>query len=248
MRIEEISGVKRRENNGEITGYPEDLHVVYFHRDPITRDVVYVGEGRTCRAFTLSNRGEAHFLWLYEQLKSGFSIMDIVEIRSEGYTKDEAKAVERHNIERCLKEGCTLFNVIHNPGKRSNTGSNHHKWGQTIYELISPDGEVIIINGGITAFLKEHGLCSSNLKRVITGQQSSTKGWKARIISNLNEDVNGKRNKLFTAEERSASTTTERCEDSGEVSDRLDGIRSIGDRSAHESFYENFGVRLNSDL
>ena len=117
MNIEEISGVKRRENSTEIVGYPTDQYVVYFHRDPETRDVVYVGEGKTCRAYTISARNEDHFMWLHEKLVEGYTMEEIVDVRSTGYTKKEAKAVERHNIERCLKEGCKLFNINHNPYK-----------------------------------------------------------------------------------------------------------------------------------
>ena len=122
MRIEDIKGVSRRNNAAEIKGFPEDQHVVYFHRDPETQDVVYVGEGKTCRPYTL-NRSEEHFLWLMEQLDKGYTMEDIVDVRSTGYTKQEAKAVEKHNIKRCLIEGCKLFNVNHNQYK-SREGSN----------------------------------------------------------------------------------------------------------------------------
>jgi hypothetical protein len=49
---------------------------------------------------------------------------------------------------------------------------------ETYPDLVSPTGEVISINGSLSAFAKEHSLQLGNLSRVINGIRNSHKGWK----------------------------------------------------------------------
>lgn len=119
--------IEVREGTDEVIKYPIDMFCVYVHRDPETLDVVYVGKGTLHRAFQIINRGYDHHLWLLNKLKE-FEIQEIVEIKGGNMTEAEALVVETHEIKCCLRFGCNLFNVTHNPYRRTRrkiSGSNN---------------------------------------------------------------------------------------------------------------------------
>ena len=110
--------IEIRENTNEVIRYPEDMYCVYVHKDPETLDVVYVGKGTLHRAFQMTHRGYDHHVWLLEKLEK-FEIQEIVEIKGGNMTEQEALIVETHEIKCCLRHGCNLFNVAHNPYRRT---------------------------------------------------------------------------------------------------------------------------------
>ena len=113
-----MRNIQIRDNTFEVVKYPEDMYCVYFHRDPETLDVVYVGKGTLHRAFQITNRGYDHHVWLIDKLEK-FKIQEIVEIKGGQMTDEEATVVESHEIKCCLRLGCNLYNVTYNPYRRT---------------------------------------------------------------------------------------------------------------------------------
>ena len=118
-----LRNIKVREGTDEVIKYPDDMFCVYTHRDPETLDVVYVGKGTLHRAFQIVNRGYDHHLWLLDKLKE-FEIQEIVNIKGGNMTEGEALVVETHEIKCCLRSGCNLYNVTHNPYRRTRRNNN----------------------------------------------------------------------------------------------------------------------------
>ena len=48
-----MRNIEIRENTNEVIRYPEDMYCVYFHQDPETDEVIYVGKGTLHRACLL---------------------------------------------------------------------------------------------------------------------------------------------------------------------------------------------------
>ncbi len=113
-----MRNIEIRKDTQEVVKYPEDMYCVYFHRDPETLDVVYVGKGTLHRAFQITNRGYDHHVWLLDKLVE-HQIQDIVKIKGGQMTDEEATIVETHEIKCCLRSGCNLYNVTHNPYRRT---------------------------------------------------------------------------------------------------------------------------------
>lgn len=61
--------------------------------------------------------------------------------------------------------------------------TNHPMWGNTEYEVISPEGEKFNVSGGWKEWCFSRGLNPSNMRKVALGERKSCKGWKAKIIN-----------------------------------------------------------------
>tara|TARA_R100001463_G_scaffold87280_1_gene141962 strand:- start:106 stop:564 length:459 start_codon:yes stop_codon:yes gene_type:complete len=117
--------IEIREDTHEVVKYPEDMYCVYFHKDPETDNVVYVGKGTLHRAYQITNRGYDHHIWLLDKL-SVHKIQDVVVIKGGQMTDKEATVVESHEIKCCLRNGCDLFNVTHNPFRKTRRNNAEH--------------------------------------------------------------------------------------------------------------------------
>jgi hypothetical protein len=78
-------------------------------------------------------------------------------------------------------------NIDNHPMKKHNIlekfkGCNNPNYGKTKYKILSPEGEVFIIDGGITNWCKSRGLNNSTLRQVAQGKYKHHKGWTAKII------------------------------------------------------------------
>ena len=110
--------IEIRENTNEVIRYPEDMYCVYFHQDPDSKTVTYVGKGTLHRAYQITNRSYDHHVWLLDKLGT-HRIQDIVVIKGGQMTDKEATVVESHEIKCCLRRGSDLFNVTHNPFRKT---------------------------------------------------------------------------------------------------------------------------------
>jgi len=114
-----LDGAKMRPDAAnEVTGYPKSMHIVYRHVDPETRDTVYVGEGKIHRAYEVCGRKYEHHQWIVDKL-TNFHFEDIVVIEGGNYTKDEARKIEKILIQKYIRKGCNLFNVVHNDYRKA---------------------------------------------------------------------------------------------------------------------------------
>ena len=113
-----LRNIEIRENTNEVVKYPEDMYCVYFHKDPESDSVIYVGKGTLHRAYQITNRSYDHHVWLLDKLGS-HRIQDIVVIKGGQMTDKEATVVESHEIKCCLRRGSNLFNVTHNPFRKT---------------------------------------------------------------------------------------------------------------------------------
>ncbi len=84
-------------------------HYVYFHVDPFTDEVRYVGAGSGGRAWSCSHspkseggrrgaRSNDHYEWLISLFDHGFTMGDIVDIIAQGLTRQEALNHEKDII------------------------------------------------------------------------------------------------------------------------------------------------------
>lgn len=79
----------------------EVLHYLYYHVDPDTREVLYVGTGSKERAWLSrqhNRNNPAHFSWLAELEKQGFTPDAWVEIYFSSFDREEVLALERQRI------------------------------------------------------------------------------------------------------------------------------------------------------
>ncbi len=92
---------------------------VYLHRDPLTKEIKYVGKGTGGRAWACTwsqiggprrgNRSEDHQNWLSSLFDSGFTMGDIAEIIAQGLTNEHAQIIEKKELEKYDKKN--LFNL-----------------------------------------------------------------------------------------------------------------------------------------
>ena len=113
-----MRNIEIRENTNEVIRYPEDMYCVYFHQDPDTDEVIYVGKGTLHRAYQITNRSYDHHVWLLDKLDT-YKIQDIVKIKGGQMTDKEATIVEAHEIKCCLRRGSDLLNVAQNPFRKT---------------------------------------------------------------------------------------------------------------------------------
>lgn len=78
-------------------------YYVYFHIDPISKEIVYVGEGSGGRAWQCSktNRHDKdHYGWICNLLESGFTPQDFVVVIQKNMTLADARKCETEYIKR----------------------------------------------------------------------------------------------------------------------------------------------------
>lgn len=86
-------------------------YYVYAHQDPITQEYVYIGKGRSCRAFRamqLGHRSEAHAEWLDDQYHNGNIPVKFLWLH---LSEEEAKDKEQEAIKKYKPK----FNKHYNP-------------------------------------------------------------------------------------------------------------------------------------
>ena len=85
----------------------ESVYYVYEHRDPVSREVVYVGHGVDGRAYEFfkpcARRCYEHAEWAYNLMSKDYLPSDLVRIRAFGVSKKSAMRIER-DILRKQKE------------------------------------------------------------------------------------------------------------------------------------------------
>lgn len=94
-------------------------YYVYFHIDPKTHEVLYVGKGTGGRAWDTSRSRKynpEHIKWLQNKMKEGYIPTDYVVILDKGLTETEAFKKEKEYLH---KNGNTKFNRT--------TGENNHQ-------------------------------------------------------------------------------------------------------------------------
>ena len=70
---------------------------IYYHIDPRDSMVKYIGIGKFDRAWSIrrNQRKDSHVVWLEELFKEGYTLSDIVVIRYNQITKQEALLKEK---------------------------------------------------------------------------------------------------------------------------------------------------------
>ena len=86
----------------------QSFYYVYFHVDPDTCKIMYIGMGQKGRAWAITNSGgdnaaygnrnKDHYEWFVYLESLGYTLNEIVEITAKGLTKQEALALERDLI------------------------------------------------------------------------------------------------------------------------------------------------------
>jgi hypothetical protein len=81
-----------------------NIYYVYFHRNPYTEEIVYIGKGCHGRAWDVTrcrNQHKEHQDWMKHLCLSGYLPSDWVEIVEKELTEEEANKAEKryiHNI------------------------------------------------------------------------------------------------------------------------------------------------------
>jgi hypothetical protein len=87
-----------------------EIHYVYYHIDPRTDEIVYVGHGSYERAWVCRTTGPGrsieHATWCKELMGAGYTPQDWVRIHIWSLSKDKAKKLEAIKI----KEDAPRFN------------------------------------------------------------------------------------------------------------------------------------------
>lgn len=91
----------------------ENNFYVYAHKDPISQEIQYVGIGQYDRAWNArkNHRKPRHIKWIFEQYDKGFTLADIVEIKSNQLTKEQA--ISQESI--LINELRPVLNELKNP-------------------------------------------------------------------------------------------------------------------------------------
>jgi hypothetical protein len=76
----------------------------------------------------------------------------------------------------------TKQRISNNKKRHFEDKSNHPMWGNTVYEVESPDGEKHIVSCGWKDWCQSRNLSPSNLRNVALGIRKHHKGWKAKIL------------------------------------------------------------------
>lgn len=102
-------------------------HYVYYHIDPISSQVKYVGKGSGNRAYeTKYRRNHRHLEWLSELEKNGMAVK--IEIPFEFESETDAYKKEKDLIADFRSKGIDLFNIL--PGGDPMSGSNNPMYGR----------------------------------------------------------------------------------------------------------------------
>jgi hypothetical protein len=84
-------------------------YYVYFHSDPVTHEVRYIGKGTGRRAWALAKRYGHHKSWLQSLAAQG--LKPIITVVQEFETDDEAMAREVELIAEHRSRGAKLCNI-----------------------------------------------------------------------------------------------------------------------------------------
>lgn len=78
------------------------IHYVYYHQDPRTEEIVYVGHGSYERAWICRSTGPGrsleHAEWCRQLLELGYTPNEWVHIHEQGLSKSAAKELEQIKI------------------------------------------------------------------------------------------------------------------------------------------------------
>jgi hypothetical protein len=115
-------------------------------------------------------------------------------LKEKGPTEKELKHRE-WNRERC-KKGLhrvphtreTKMIISKNKRKLFEDKSKHPMWGNSTYEVESPDGKKSIISGGWTKWCIDNNLQTANMLKVAKGERKHHKGWKVKKINAQNKN------------------------------------------------------------
>jgi hypothetical protein len=88
----------------------------------------------------------------------------------------------RAGLHRVPHSAETKKRISDNKKRHFQDKSNHPMWGNTVYEVESPDGEKQIVSFGWKEWCQSKSLSPSNLRSVALGTRTHHKGWKAKII------------------------------------------------------------------
>lgn len=121
--------------------------MVYFHIDPKTKDIVYVGYGKRDRPWMMSNSGgeaarygkrsKPHFEWYIKLEQQGVLLQDIVTIYARNLKKEDALSLEKE----CIKKYNPIFNKPVGGWNRKVTqevydkAANLHKAGKPLSQI-----------------------------------------------------------------------------------------------------------------
>lgn len=120
----------------------DNIHYVYYHIDPRTEEIVYVGHGCYERAWicrtTGPGRSVEHAAWCLELMQLGYTPQDWVRVHIWKVTKNVAKDLERIKI----KADQPRFNktlglpkklqgeIVDRVRHRRNEGFSYHELGE----------------------------------------------------------------------------------------------------------------------
>lgn len=80
-----------------------NIYYVYTHKDPYTKDIVYVGMGQKGRAWDMqtgsgAKRSREHFKWFTKLELKGYTMQDVVSIEVKRVSKEKAFESEKKLI------------------------------------------------------------------------------------------------------------------------------------------------------
>ena len=97
---------------------PKNMYYIYFHKNPITLEVFYVGIGSNKRAWRFKERN-TH--WLRYVKKHGFPVVEIIK---ENLTKEEAGLLEIEYIQQFGRKGYDIEGKLVNISLGGKGGTN----------------------------------------------------------------------------------------------------------------------------
>lgn len=149
------------------------LFYVYIHRDPLTREVVYIGKGKYGRAWDVTRcRGQnkGHQLWMMELADLGYTPNDWVEILCKNLTEKEAFQKEAELLRGALYQ----FN---------NSGEKQHQAKMTNEQALEA---FRLAKGGM---MHKDIAIKFNVSRSAISMLASGKQWKSVTAKERNESI-----------------------------------------------------------
>ena len=102
-----------------------NTYYIYFHRDPVTKNIFYVGLGLNKRAWD-KNRGRNKH-WINYVKKHGNPIVEIIH---SNLTLEQASDKEQHYIKEYGRIGYEENGILVNKSKGGESGSKGTKWSE----------------------------------------------------------------------------------------------------------------------
>jgi hypothetical protein len=78
-------------------------HYVYYHIDPKSNELVYIGKGSGGRAWQCSptdRHNDLHYDWIKNLIEEGYTPDDFVQIITKNISSEEAHKIESKMIKR----------------------------------------------------------------------------------------------------------------------------------------------------